>query len=139
MDTFKKLKIFNFKSKTFDYKSYNIYEVLDLLLFIGVLYIIYKYSLDFKVIYPKYLLELYEEPLFKIVLYLLLFIVSNVSQKYGVMYLIFIIVPFCANKTNYQILHFPKFQHFSKPNCPSTTPSPLFLGLLFHYMVISQK
>ena len=89
MDSIKDLKIF--KSKSFKFNSYNIYDLLDLLLFTGVLYIIYKYSLDFKVIYPKYLLELYEEPLFKMLLYLLLFIVSNISQKYGVMFLIFLV------------------------------------------------
>ena len=89
MDSIKDLKIF--KSKSFKLNSYNIYDLLDLLLFIGVLYIIYKYSLDFKVIYPRYLLELYEEPLFKMILYILLYVISNYNIKYGVMYFIFLV------------------------------------------------
>lgn len=66
-------------------------EILEILLFILTLYIIFRYSLDFKVIYPRFLLELYEEPLFKIILYLLLYIISNYSIKYGIMYFIFLI------------------------------------------------
>ena len=66
-------------------------EILEILLFILSLYIIFRYSLDFKVIYPRILLELYEEPLFKIILYLVLYVISNYSIKYGIMYFIFLV------------------------------------------------
>ena len=66
-------------------------ELFELLLFIVTLYVIFRYSLNFKVIYPKLLLELYEEPLFKMILYLLLFIIANQNIKYGLMFFIFLI------------------------------------------------
>ena len=48
--------------------KFNKDNILEILLLTLSIYVLLRYSLDFKVIYPKILLELYEEPMFKIVL-----------------------------------------------------------------------
>jgi hypothetical protein len=65
--------------------------ILEISLLTLSIYVLLRFSLDFKVIYPKLLLELYEEPMFKIVLYLLLYILSTVNIKYAILYFIFLI------------------------------------------------
>jgi len=66
-------------------------NILEISLLTLSIYVLLRFSLDFKVIYPKLLLELYEEPMFKIVLYLLLYILSTVNIKYAILYFIFLI------------------------------------------------
>jgi len=66
-------------------------DILEIFLLTLSIYVLFRFSLDFKVIYPKLLLELYEEPMFKIVLYLLLYILSTVNIKYAILYFIFLI------------------------------------------------
>ena len=66
-------------------------DILEISLLTLSIYVLFRFSLDFKVIYPKLLLELYEEPMFKIVLYLLLYILSTVNIKYAILYFIFLI------------------------------------------------
>lgn len=66
-------------------------DILEIFLLTLLIYVLFRFSLDFKVIYPKLLLELYEEPMFKIVLYLLLYILSTVNIKYAILYFIFLI------------------------------------------------
>jgi len=71
--------------------NFNKTQILELFLLILSIYIVFRFSLDFKVIYPKLLLELYEEPIFKIVLYLFLYILSTINLKYSILYFIFLI------------------------------------------------
>jgi hypothetical protein len=71
--------------------NFNKTQILQLFLLILSIYIVFRFSLDFKVIYPKLLLELYEEPIFKIVLYLFLYILSTINLKYSILYFIFLI------------------------------------------------
>jgi len=66
-------------------------DILEISLLTLSIYVLFRFSLDFKVIYPKLLLELYEEPMFKIILYLLLYILSTVNIKYAILYFIFLI------------------------------------------------
>jgi hypothetical protein len=56
-----------------------------------IIYVLLYYSLDFKVVYPKYLLELYSEPMFKILLYLSLFYLANINITYAIYYFIMIV------------------------------------------------
>lgn len=72
-------------------KKINYKEVFDNLLLIIIIYVLLRYSLDFKVIYPEFLLELNEYYIFKIFLYLLLFIISNYNVTYGLLYFIFLL------------------------------------------------
>lgn len=72
-------------------KKINYKEVFDNLLLIIIIYVLLRYSLDFKVIYPEFLLELNEYYIFKIFLYLLLFIISNYNITYGLLYFIFLL------------------------------------------------
>jgi|TARA_E500000178_G_scaffold346530_1_gene398299 hypothetical protein len=72
-------------------KNINYKEVFDNLLLIIIIYVLLRYSLDFKVIYPEFLLELNEYYIFKIFLYLLLFIISNYNITYGLLYFIFLL------------------------------------------------
>lgn len=55
------------------------------------IYIILQYSLDLKIIYPNWLIEIYHEPIFKIFLLSLLYILSNIDIIYGIIYFIFYI------------------------------------------------
>tara|TARA_B110000259_G_scaffold88072_1_gene102393 strand:- start:1591 stop:1845 length:255 start_codon:yes stop_codon:yes gene_type:complete len=71
--------------------KFNNYNILEGFLLIFSIYVLFNFSLDFKVVYPKLLLELYEEPLFKILLYILLYILSNINIKYAIIYFIFLI------------------------------------------------
>lgn len=66
-------------------------DILEISLLTLSIYVLFRFSLDFKVIYPKFLLELYEEPMFKIVLYLLLYFLSTLNIKYAILYFIFLI------------------------------------------------
>jgi len=65
-------------------------DILEISLLTLSIYVLFRFSLDFKVIYPKFLLELYEEPMFKIVLYLLLYFLSTLNIKYAILYFIFL-------------------------------------------------
>lgn len=66
-------------------------ETINNLLLILIIYILLRYSFDFKVIYPVFLLELNEQYIFKIVLYLLLFMIANYNITYGILYFIFLL------------------------------------------------
>jgi len=68
----------------------NYKTVINNIIFLIVFYIIFRYSLDFKIIYPDFLLDLYDEPLFKFSLYLLLFILSNYNITYSIFFFIFL-------------------------------------------------
>lgn len=76
-----KISLFNLFNKT----------NLDYMLLIVVLYIVIRYSLDFKVVYPEKLLELHEQYIFKILLYVSLFFITNYNLTYGLLYFIFLI------------------------------------------------
>jgi|TARA_B100000900_G_C20601418_1_gene725840 hypothetical protein len=71
--------------------KFNKDNILEILLLTLSIYVLLRYSLDFKVIYPKILLELYEEPMFKIVLYILLYILSTINIKYAIVFFIFLV------------------------------------------------
>lgn len=71
--------------------KFNKDNILEILLLTLSMYVLLRYSLDFKVIYPKILLELYEEPMFKIVLYILLYILSTINIKYAIVFFIFLV------------------------------------------------
>lgn len=71
--------------------KFNKDDILEIFLLTLSIYVLLRYSLDFKVIYPKILLELYEEPMFKIVLYILLYILSTINIKYAIVFFIFLI------------------------------------------------
>jgi len=79
MINFNKLSKFNFRKYT------------DYILFVLIIYILIRYSLDFKVIYPDIILELNEQYIFKILLYLSLFIIANYNITYGILYFIFLL------------------------------------------------
>ena len=79
MINFNKLSKFNFRKYT------------DYILFVLIIYILIRYSLDFKVIYPDIILELNEQYIFKILLYLSLFIIDNYNITYGILYFIFLL------------------------------------------------
>ncbi len=79
MINFNKLSKFNFRKYT------------DYILFVLIIYILIRYSLDFKVIYPDIILELNEQYIFKILLYLSLFIIANYNTTYGILYFIFLL------------------------------------------------
>ena len=79
MINFNKLSKFNFRKYT------------DYILFVLIIYILIRYSLDFKVIYPDIILELNEQYIFKILLYFSLFIISNYNLTYGLLYFIFLL------------------------------------------------
>lgn len=89
MKIFKKLTLkdlkFN-KFKNIDHKFY-----LDKLVLIVLIYIIIRYSLDFKIIYPDFILDIYDEPLFKMILYVSLFVVANYNIFYGLLYFILLV------------------------------------------------
>ena len=88
MDISKNLDLNNiFSKKNFKNITGNI---LDKFILIIALYIVIRYSLDFKVVYPQIILEMYEETLFKMFLYLLLFIIMNYNLTYGILYFIFL-------------------------------------------------
>jgi len=71
--------------------KFNKDNILEILLLTLSIYVLLRYSLDFKVIYPKILLELYDEPMFKIVLYILLYILSTINIKYAIVFFIFLV------------------------------------------------
>lgn len=71
--------------------KFNKDDILEIFLLTLSIYVLLRYSLDFKVIYPKILLELYEEPMFKIVLYILLYILSIINIKYAIVFFIFLV------------------------------------------------
>jgi len=71
--------------------KFNKDDILEIFLLTLSIYVLLRYSLDFKVIYPKILLELYEEPMFKIVLYILLYILSTINIKYAIVFFIFLV------------------------------------------------
>ena len=73
------------------FKINNIKKKLDYFLLILIIYILIRYSLDFKVIYPEIILELNEQYIFKILLYFSLFIISNYNLTYGLLYFIFLL------------------------------------------------
>ncbi len=73
------------------FKINNIKKKLDYFLLILIIYILIRYSLDFKVIYPEIILELNEQYIFKILLYISLFIISNYNLTYGLLYFIFLL------------------------------------------------
>ena len=71
--------------------KFNKDDILEIFLLTLSIYVLLRYSLDFKVIYPKILLELYDEPMFKIVLYILLYILSTINIKYAIVFFIFLV------------------------------------------------
>lgn len=73
-------------------KKVNFNYYLNTFVFIISLYIILRYSLDLKIVYPENFLDLYEEPIIRFILYLLLFIISNYNITIAI--LLFIIVIF---------------------------------------------
>ena len=79
MINFNKLSKFNFRKYT------------DYILFVLIIYILIRYSLDFKVIYPDIILELNEQYIFKILLYVSLFFITNYNITYGILYFIFLL------------------------------------------------
>jgi hypothetical protein len=81
------MNMLNFtKLSKIDTKKY-----IDYILFILIIYVLIRYSLDFKVIYPEIILELNEQYIFKILLYLSLFIIANYNITYGILYFIFLV------------------------------------------------
>ena len=73
-------------------KKVNLNYYVNTFVFIISLYIILRYSLDLKIVYPENFLDLYEEPIIRIILYLLLFIISNYNITLAI--LLFIIIIF---------------------------------------------
>jgi hypothetical protein len=69
----------------------NVSKILDIITSLILFNLLVKYSLDLKVIYPKYLVDLYPEPLFKIFLYFTLFFLANINITYAIYYFIFIV------------------------------------------------
>lgn len=73
-------------------KKVNLNYYVNTFVFIISLYIILRYSLDLKIVYPENFLDLYEEPIIRFILYLLLFIISNYNITIAI--LLFIIIIF---------------------------------------------
>lgn len=73
-------------------KKVNLNYYVNTFVFIMSLYIILRYSLDLKIVYPENFLDLYEEPIIRFILYLLLFIISNYNITIAI--LLFIIIIF---------------------------------------------
>jgi len=69
----------------------NVSKILEIIISLIIFNLLVKYSLDLKVIYPKYLVDLYSEPLFKIFLYFTLFCLANINITYAIYYFIFIV------------------------------------------------
>ncbi len=69
----------------------NLYNIFDITILIVIIYFVYKYSLDIKLIYPEWILDLYLEPFNRFIMYMLLFVISHISIKYGILYFVFII------------------------------------------------
>jgi hypothetical protein len=64
---------------------------LQLLSLIISMYIILRYSLDFKIIYPEWLIELYDEPMFRMILLFMVYFIANINVTYSILYFIFLI------------------------------------------------
>jgi hypothetical protein len=77
--------------KIFNLTKLNYRNIFNNLLLILILYLIIRYSLDFKIIYPNILLELNEQYIFKILLLILLIVITNYNLTYGILYFIFLI------------------------------------------------
>jgi hypothetical protein len=77
--------------KIFNLTKLNYRSIFNNLLLILILYLIIRYSLDFKIIYPNILLELNEQYIFKILLLILLIVITNYNLTYGILYFIFLI------------------------------------------------
>jgi hypothetical protein len=77
--------------KIFNLTKINYKNIFNNLLLILILYLLIRYSLEFKVIYPNILLELNEQYIFKILLLILLIVITNYNLTYGVLYFIFLI------------------------------------------------
>lgn len=73
-------------------KKINLNYYVNTFVFIISLYIILRYSLDLKIVYPENFLDLYEEPIIRFILYILLFIISNYNITIAI--LLFIIIIF---------------------------------------------
>ena len=56
-----------------------------------LLYFIYVYSLDIKLVYPEWILDLYLEPFNRFIMYMLLFMITKININYGILYFVFII------------------------------------------------
>lgn len=54
-------------------------------------YLIQKYSLDYKLLYPDWVLTLYLEPGARFIFYILMYFIANYNPVQGVLYFILII------------------------------------------------